>query len=111
MTVTAVDDAGQMNRATKTITVSPLPAPNQPPVAAFSYACARTKCTFDGRASTDDQGIVSYGWNLGSASGSNVTGAVVTHDYRRAGSYTARLTVRDAAGQLGSVTRVVTVTK
>ena len=111
VTVTAVDDAGQMNRATKTVTVTPLPPPNQPPVAAFSYSCARTKCTFDGRASTDDQGIVSYGWNLGSASGSNVTGAVVTHDYRRAGSYTARLTVRDAAGQLGSVTQTVLVTK
>jgi PKD repeat protein len=44
-------------------------------------------------------------------SGGNVTGAVVTHDYRRAGSYTARLTVQDAAGQANSITKVVTVAK
>ena len=111
VTLTVFDDVGQMGRVYQTITVAPVPPPNQPPVAAFTYTCVRTKCTFDGRASTDDQGIVSYSWNLGSASGSNLSGAVVTHDYRRAGSYTARLTVRDAAGLLGSVAQVVTVTK
>ena len=112
VTVTAVDDAGQMNRATKTITVSPLPPPNQTPVASFIHSCVRTKCTFDGRSSTDDQGIVSYSWNLlGGPSGANLAGSVVTHDYKRPGTYTAKLTVRDAAGLSSSVTKAVTVTK
>ena len=71
----------------------------------------RTKCTLDGRASTDDRGIVSYSWNLGNPSGANLTGAVVSYDYRRSGTYHATLVVRDAAGQLGSVTQVVTVGK
>lgn len=88
-----------------------VPPPNQPPVAAFGYTCARTRCTFDGRSSTDDQGIVSYTWDLGGASGASVTGAVVAYDYRRRGTYAVTLVVRDAAGQLGSVTQAVTVAK
>ena len=88
-----------------------VPPPNQPPVATFVYTCVRTKCTFDGRTSTDDQGVVSYGWNLGGASGSSLGGPIVTYDYRRPGTYTATLVVRDAAGQSGSVTRTVTVAK
>ena len=111
MTLTVEDGVGQRSSASQAVTVAPEPPPNQPPTASFTHSCVRTKCTFDGRSSSDDQGIVSYNWNLGSASGSNVNGAVVTHDYRRTGSYTARLTVRDAAGQVGSVTRAITVAK
>jgi PKD repeat protein len=92
-------------------TDTPLPPPNQGPIASFTYSCVRTKCTFDGRSSTDDKGIVSYAWNAGSTSGGNLSGAVVTHDYKRAGTYTAILTVRDAEGVSSSVSQIVTVTK
>jgi PKD repeat protein len=105
VTATAVDDAGQMGRATKTITVSAAP------VASFTYSCVRTKCTFDARSSTDDKGIVSYTWNLGGQFAENLAGAIVTHDYKRAGTYTAMLTVRDAEGQTSSVSRILTVRK
>ena len=88
----------------------------QLPVASFTYSCVRTKCTCDGRTSTDDQGIVSYAWNLGKQPGGNVTyavatGAVVTFDYKRSGSYPVTLTVRDAGENSHSITKTITVTK
>ena len=65
ITLTVEDDAGQRNSTSKTVTVAPAPPPDLPPTASFTSSCVRTKCTFDGRASTDDQGIVSYSWKLG----------------------------------------------
>jgi len=111
VTLAVFDNVGQMDRVSRTITVSQAPPPNQPPVAAFTYSCVRTKCTFDGRASTDDQGVVSYSWDLGSPFGARPTGAVVTYDYKRPGTYFAKLVVWDSAGLLGSVTQAVTVAK
>jgi len=111
VTLAVFDNVGQMDRVSRTITVGQAPPPNQPPIGAFTYTCVRTKCTFDGRASTDDQGVVSYGWDLGSPFGARATGPVVTYDYKRPGTYVVRLDVRDAAGQLGSVTKAITVTK
>jgi len=97
--------------ATSRLVISVLPPPGQRPVASFTYSCARTTCTFDGRTSTDDQGIASYTWNLGKQPGGSVTGAVVTFDYKRSGSYPVTLTVRDAAGNAHSTTKNITVTK
>ena len=111
ITLTVEDNAGQRNSTSKTVTVSPAPPPDLPPTASFTFSCVRTKCTFDGRASADDQGIVSYSWNLGGTSNATPSGSVVTYDYRRAGTYTVTLTVRDAAGQSNSVTRTVTVVR
>ena len=111
ITLTVEDNAGQRNSTSKTVTVAPAPPPNLPPTASFTWSCVRTACTFDGRASTDDQGIVSYSWKLGGTSNATPSGAVVTYDYRRSGTYTVTLTVRDAAGQSNSVTRTVTVVK
>ena len=50
----------------------------------------------DGRASTDNLGIVSYVWDFGD--GSQGTGALIFHTYQNVGTYTAKLTVQDAAG-------------
>ncbi len=62
---------------------------------------------FDASASTDNVGVVSYGWDLGDNSSS--TEASVTHVYDRPGTYTVTLTVRDAAGNLDTTTMTVTV--
>lgn len=107
--LTVTDVAGQTNSVSRIIDV--VAPPDQPPNASFTFTCARTKCTFDGRASTDDLGIASYSWSLGSQPGGTATGAVVTHDYKRSGSYTVTLTVRDTAGQSHVAARTVTVTK
>jgi PKD repeat protein len=105
VTLTATDNAGQSASVTHGVL-----AVDQPPVARFTYSCTKTVCTFDGRSSTDDRGIVSYAWSLGNRTGT-VTGAVVTTDYKKAGSYTVTLTVSDGVGQTNSVTQTITVTQ
>jgi PKD repeat protein len=111
LTLIVMDNVGQTNSTSQTVTVSAAPPPDQPPTANFTYSCVRTSCTFDGRASTDDKGITSYAWRLGGPFNASATGAVVTYDYKRAGSYTVTLTVRDVSGQTGSVTRTIAVVR
>ena len=111
LTLIVMDNVGQTNTTSQTVTVSEAPPPDQPPTASFTHSCVRTSCTFDGRASTDDQGVTSYTWKLGGPFNASATGAVVTYDYKRAGSYTVTLTVRDAAGHTGSVTQTIAVVR
>src|SRR3989454_237727 len=84
---------------------------NTPPQAAFSFSPPSPRVgdlvTFDGSTSTDDKGIVQYDWVFGDAQVG--VGQVATHAYAAAGSYTARLTVRDTEGATGTTTTVVTV--
>ncbi|MDH5783080.1 MAG: PKD domain-containing protein [Candidatus Bathyarchaeota archaeon] len=66
-----------------------------------------TAVTFDGSASTDNVGIVSYEWDFGD--GTSGTSKTVTHEYTNAGTYTVTLKVEDAAGNQATDTVVVTV--
>jgi hypothetical protein len=92
----------------RTNTSTPPPT-NQAPVAAFSQVCNGLTCVFDGTGSSDPDGaVVSYDWRV--ASGPSATGEVFSHSFAQAGSYGVTLTVTDAAGATGSVTRTVTVT-
>jgi len=63
--------------------------------------------TFDGSASTDNDGVVSYEWDFGD--GTNATGETVTHAYDAAGTYTVTLTVTDDAGNTDTDTLTVEV--
>lgn len=82
--------------------------PNQPPVARFTVACPTLQCSFDASSSTDDAGVVRYAWDWGN-------GRSESHSYPQskntfvAGTYDVTLTVTDAAGLTGSVTKSVTV--
>lgn len=82
---------------------------NQPPVANFTATCvAGHSCTFDGTASTDDVGIVSYSWKQ--ANGNVLgTGAVLNKTFTRSGTLNVVLTVTDAGGLTGSLTKSVVV--
>src|SRR4029434_2989425 len=137
--LTVRDAGGLTGTTTRTVTVTapavPPPA-NRAPVADFTVSCsADFTCTFDGRGSTDDQGVVSWDWDVGkfpdpTASGSVVTsayphrgprrcarqvvgefaeraasGAVVTSVYPHGGPRTVTLTVRDAGGLTSTTTR------
>jgi len=91
----------------------PPPSPeNQAPVADAGTAVRSLETgvvgTFDGSASYDDVGIVSYDWTFGD--GVSTSGDVVGHAYLSAGTYTATLTVEDAEGLSDSDTITVTVT-
>ena len=78
------------------------------PLASFSFSCDNLNCTFDGNASSDDNGISSYSWTFGD--GSNGTGVTTARSYAAAGDYEVVLTVRDAAGQTGIQTQTVNAT-
>ena len=62
---------------------------------------------FDASASTDNVGVTSYHWDFGD--GANSTSAAASHVYDTAGTYTATLTVRDAAGNQNAISMTVMV--
>jgi PKD repeat protein len=84
-----------------TVTVSS-PAGNSAPVAVGSVSCASNVCTFDGRASTDeDTSTLTYSWNFGN--GRTGSGALPTFTYTAPGTFTPTLTVRDEYGLTSTV--------
>jgi PKD repeat protein len=106
VTLTVVDTRGQSASRSQSVAVT-----DAPPIARFTSSCARTVCTFDGRSSTDELGVTSYSWDLGAGSARPASGAIVTVDYKRSGTFSVRLTVRDPAGQESSVTQAIVVRK
>jgi len=85
-------------------------ADNEPPIANAGQnktVNLGETVTFDGSASTDNVGIVSYEWNFGD--GAFDTGKITSHIYTNHGTYTVILTVRDVAGNSASDSIAVTV--
>jgi PKD repeat protein len=79
------------------------------PTAAFTSAVDGLAVAVDGSSSSDAEGpLASYAWNFGD--GQTATGAKASHTFAAAGEYPVTLTVTDAAGLTGTVTRTVTVT-
>jgi aqualysin 1 len=90
----------------------PQPLPDQAPVASFTSSCPRGQCTFDAAASSDDHGIVSYGWDFGDGSSAvAATSARAVHTYTTRGWYTVTLTVTDNAGKTGQLQQAVKINK
>lgn len=105
--------AGSPNRLLYTgfMTGSAPPSPpstNQPPVARFSVSCPTTQCAFDASASTDDAGIVRYDWNWGNGHTESHNAPTAKNTFS-AGTYDVTLTVTDAVGAKGSLTRTIAV--
>jgi PKD repeat protein len=101
------DGRGATGRTAQSIAVT-VPPPNVPPVAAFGSAATGLAVGVDASASADADGTVaSYTWDFGD--GGTATGVKARHSYAAAGTYDVSLTVADAAGATGSVTRSVTV--
>lgn len=63
--------------------------------------------SFDAGGSTDNVGIISYEWSFGD--GTTGTGKTVAHSYVNPGTYMVTLTVKDAAGNIGTDSVFVTV--
>ena len=105
-TLTVWDYSGNSATATRTVTVLDTTAP------AVRGSGDRTvdegqPLFFDGSASSDNVGVTSYLWDFGD--GSTATTATATHVYSKAGTYSAKLTVTDAAGNAATTTFTVTV--
>jgi len=110
VSLTVTDGGGLSNQASQSVTVSAPPPVNQPPVADFTISCgANFTCTLDGRVSTDDQGVVSWDWNLGRFPDPSATGSVVIVAYPHEGPRTVTLTVRDAAGAQSTISKTFQV--
>ena len=102
-----VTDANGSGSVTKQVVVSN--TSNQAPVARFSASCPTTKCAFDASASTDDAGIVSYSWSWGNGRSETHTGPMANNTFNPPGTYNVTLTVADAGGLTGTLTKSVTV--
>jgi PKD repeat protein len=107
----AVDAYGQVQPVPREVNVTvTAPAGNVAPVASFTASCTQNVCSFDGRASTDENApTLTYSWNFGN--GRSGSGPVPTHTYTSANTYTVTLTVRDEYGLTGTTTRTVTITE
>jgi PKD repeat protein len=62
---------------------------------------------FIGSNSTDNNDIVSYAWDFGDGSGSNLKSN--WHEYKKSGTYTVTLLVQDAAGNSDTDTTIIEV--
>ena len=109
VTLTVTDANGQTNSVTKTITLSEAPAADAPPVARFTWSCPTLTCSFDATTSSDDNGIVSYSWDMNKYPDPYTTGATPTVLYPHTSTRNVTLTVTDAKGQTNSVTQQITV--
>jgi PKD repeat protein len=98
---------GSPNRLLYTGFISP-PSGNQAPVSRPAVTCVGMTCTFDGRGSTDDVGIVAYEWHAGEPSIIS-TQPVFSYTFIAARTRTWSLVVRDAGGLSHSASVTFTV--
>lgn len=105
------DDLGAEDVAAMRVTTSTVDDSNRMPIAVISGAArgdANVALSFDGAASSDDDGaIVAYRWRFGD--GASEEGASVTHAWATDGSYTVSLEVEDDDGALGRTSRSVVI--
>jgi PKD repeat protein len=86
------------------------PPPNNPPTAAFTSSTSGLTASFDGRGSSDGDGVIaSYAWDFGDGTPA-ASGAQPSHTYAAEGTYQVTLTVTDDDGATNAVTQPVTVT-
>jgi hypothetical protein len=109
-TLTVTDGGGLTNSVTQTITIPP-PATNQRPVARFTVTCSPGQCVLDASSSTDDLGIVSYGWKASVAGRPAKTGVTITRRWLAGGgnTYQETLTVTDGGGLTNSLKQSITI--
>ncbi|WP_435178705.1 PKD domain-containing protein [Halorussus sp. AFM4] len=109
-TVTVVDEAGNEDSATASVTVDA----DDPPEAAFradGSAVQGVPVSFNATGSADDRGVAEYRWDFdGDGEVDETTGdATISHTYEETGDREVGLTVVDTAGQNASTTRTVSV--
>jgi PKD repeat protein len=110
VTLTITDRFGLTNFITQSITVGQGQLPVATFVASPASPVVNQQINFNASGSTAAPGhnITSFTWTFGDGTGGN--GAIVTHSYSSAGTYTVTLQVTDDAGrQSGLVPQTITV--
>jgi len=107
LTATFNDGTESPHSAPFAFTLTDSPAPLQAVITAAPLSgTAPLKVDFNAASSNGD--IALYKWDFGD--GSTATGSITSHSYTTAGTYTAKLTVTNAAGQTSTTTTSVTAT-
>jgi len=109
ITLVVTDSAGQTDRTSKTVYVTPPEPPG--PTASFTASpgsgTSPLSVRFDASASTYTSYPLTYTWDFGD--GGSGSGVIVSHLYIGAGTYTVTLIVRGPDGKEGTATGTVTV--
>ena len=93
-----VDQVGDTRTAVGVVVNHP---PNNAPVASGTVNCTQNVCSFDGRASTDENPTgLTYQWTFGAAG--SATGPTPVKTFTAPGNYDVTLTVRDEWGATAS---------
>ncbi len=113
LTLTVVD-SDQGLTASKSLNVTVVPRPDQPPVAIFYWSpfnpTVGASVYFYGYYSYDPDGyITNFSWSFGDGSVSNSSGCCVSHVYAAPGNYTVSMTVEDNAGLTATENQTITV--
>lgn len=85
-------------------------APNAALAATPETGTAPLTVYFDGRGSSDSDGIQFYYWDFGNGTDTESNVSFTNRTYSAAGTYIAKLTVVDTKGLSSSVTKTITVT-
>lgn len=100
------DSNGLSDSATHEVVVS-APDPPRAVISGPTRTTVGTVVTFDGRGSSSGSPIQRFEWDFGD--GGRSQASVTTWAYQAAGSFTVRLTVRDAAGRSDTASQSITV--
>ncbi|HJU87206.1 MAG TPA: S8 family serine peptidase, partial [Gemmatimonadota bacterium] len=85
----------------------PPPAPNEPPVADFTWTCAHLSCAFVDASVDSDGTVTEWSWAFGDGATSSAEDP--GHDFAAPGTYEVMLTVTDDDGESASTTKSVSV--
>jgi WD40 repeat protein len=113
ISLTVTDNEGLTATTQKSITVTPPPVVNSPPVPQIKLSTYQgptpLTISLDGSASTDDASIVGYTWDI--SDGRQVFGINQHVTFNNTGTYTITLTVTDDQGLTATTQQSITVTK
>jgi PKD repeat protein len=119
VSLTVVDNEGQRDTATRTITIIEESTTNEPPVAVINgptTALAGETVTFDSEGSEDPDGeIISYRWDFGDRNPSDMVqlaqsgDSTMAHIYADPGNYQVTLTVIDNDGARAEATQMIAI--